>query len=85
VHDEHRRGDDHARVVDPEEPAEEPALGEGEQLLQREHDEQHDEAQREEVRVREPELRELPRGEVVRLGELAVEQAGEHPDDHVGE
>src|SRR5699024_11585563 len=78
-------GEDETGVVGDEEPREELRSGQSEHLVQRQDEEQDDEAESQQVGVDDRELRELPFGEVVGLGELPIEQSGEDTDDHVGE
>ncbi|MPM86008.1 hypothetical protein SDC9_133091 [bioreactor metagenome] len=86
VPDQHAGSEHHSGVVEPEEPVEQlRAARDREDLLEDEHDQQHDEAEDEQVRVGEAELGELPFGESVELGELAIEQAGGDADEHVDE
>lgn len=60
-------------------------LREREDLLEHEDDEEHDEAEGQQVGVREAELRGRTFGEAVELRELAEEESGEDSGGHVGE
>lgn len=86
VPDEHSCCQDHTCVVQPEKPGEQfPALGDGEHLLEAEHDQENEEAQGEQMRVCESELSEFSLRKIIEFCELAIEQARHHTDKHVDE
>lgn len=77
----HGDGDRDARVVEPEERGEEFRPGQLELLVEGEDDEEAQHAQGEQVGVHECQLCVAPK--VVGLGELPVEQSGDHSQNHV--
>src|SRR5699024_4107328 len=87
LHEHHPPGEGHPARPDPVEPPREPRrdTGEVQELLEREHDEQSDEAEHEEVRMDEGELGGRTIEQVVRLREFSVVQAGGRAEECEGE
>lgn len=83
VHHEHRDGQQETEVESPEIGGEgAPVCRQGESSLQEQHDEGQYEAQRQAVGVHHLELG--PAGEIVGLGELAVEHSADQANDQPG-